>query len=115
MLKRKIETILADWKNTPNKSPLIIKGQRQCGKTFSVRNFAEKNYKHVVYLNFLKNPDYISIFNGSLEVDNLIIMMSALLGNKKNTNFRNVIHAWKGAGKYLLDIVAERKNGSDCP
>ena len=80
MLKRKVESILLDWKNTPNKSPLIIKGQRQCGKTFSVRAFAEANYKHVVYLNFLKNPNYISIFNGSLEVDNLVIMMSALGG-----------------------------------
>ena len=82
MLKRKIENVLKEWKCTPNKSPLIIKGQRQCGKTFSVRKFAEENYKHVVYLNFLKNPNYISIFNGSLEVDNLIIMMSALLGDE---------------------------------
>ena len=82
MLKRKIENVLKDWKNTPNRSPLIIKGQRQCGKTFSVRAFSEENYKHVVYLNFLKNPNYISIFNGSLEVDDLIIMMSALLGDE---------------------------------
>lgn len=82
MLKRKIEAALAEWKNTPKRNPLIIKGQRQCGKTFSVLHFAKKNYKNVVYLNFLKNPDYISIFNGSLEIDNLIIMMSALLGAK---------------------------------
>ncbi len=82
MLKRKIESVLFDWKNTPNKNPLIIKGQRQCGKTFSVLAFAKENYKHVVYLNFLKNPNYVSIFNGSLEVDNLIIMMSALLGSE---------------------------------
>ncbi|MDE7164902.1 MAG: AAA family ATPase [Clostridiales bacterium] len=82
MLKRKIERALLEWKNEPQKSPLIIKGQRQCGKTFSVRNFAENYYEHVVYLNFLKNPNYISIFNGSLEVDNLIVSMSALLGNE---------------------------------
>lgn len=80
MLKRKIEQALLDWKNTPNHSPLIIKGCRQCGKTYSVRAFAKQNYKHEVYLNFFKNPDYISIFEGSLEIDNLIIMMSALLG-----------------------------------
>lgn len=80
MLKRKIETSLVDWKNTPDKTPLIIKGQRQCGKTFSVLDFAKKNYKNVVYLNFYKNPDYTAIFSGSLEVDNLVIAMSALLG-----------------------------------
>lgn len=80
MLKRKIESALIDWKNTPNHSPLIIKGCRQCGKTYSVRQFAKTHYKHEVYLNFFKNPSYISIFEGSLEIDNLIIMMSALLG-----------------------------------
>lgn len=80
MLKRKIDTALLNWKNTPNHSPLIIKGCRQCGKTYSVRAFAKKYYKHEVYLNFFKNPDYTSIFSGSLEINNLIIMMSALLG-----------------------------------
>ena len=80
MLKRKIEQVLINWKNTPNHSPLIIKGCRQCGKTYSVRDFAKKNYKYEVYLNFFKNPSYISIFDGSLEIDNLIMMMSALLG-----------------------------------
>lgn len=79
-LKRKIEQALLDWKNTPNRNPLIIKGCRQCGKTYSVRAFAKKHYKHEVYLNFFKNPNYASIFEGSLEIDNLIIMMSALLG-----------------------------------
>lgn len=80
MLKRKIEKVLQDWKNTPNHCPLIIKGCRQCGKTFSVRDFAKKNYKNEIYINFYKNPTYISIFEGSLEIDNLIMMMSSLLG-----------------------------------
>ena len=81
MLKRKMEQQLLDWKNTPGHKPLIIKGCRQCGKTFSVRAFAESNYEHVVYLNFYSNPDYASIFSSSLEVDHLIMMMSALLGS----------------------------------
>ena len=42
--------------------------------------FYKKHYKHEVYLNFFMNPDCISIFEGSLEVDNSIITMSALLG-----------------------------------
>ena len=82
MLKRKIESRLTEWKNTPGRKPLIIKGCRQCGKTFSVLDFARKNYTHVVYLNFFENPDYASIFSGSLEVDNIIMMLSALLGGE---------------------------------
>lgn len=81
MLKRKIEQKLTDWKNSENHKPLIIKGCRQCGKTFSVLDFARKNYKNVVYMDFFENPDYASVFAGSLEVDNIVMMMSALLGN----------------------------------
>lgn len=82
MLQRKIEQRLMEWKKVPNHKPLIIKGCRQCGKTFSVLDFARKNYKHVVYLNFFENPDYASVFSGSLEIDNIVMMLSALLGNK---------------------------------
>jgi len=80
MLRRKIEQQLLDWKNTEQRTPLIIKGCRQCGKTSSVMQFAKNNYKHVVYLNFFQNPDYNAIFSGSLEIDQLIMMTSALLG-----------------------------------
>ena len=82
MLKRKIEQRLKEWKNTVNHKPLIIKGCRQCGKTFSVLDFAKKNYEHVVYLNFFENPDYASVFGGSLEIDNIVMMLSALLGSE---------------------------------
>lgn len=80
LLKRKIEQDLIKWKNTENHKPLIVKGCRQCGKTYSVKKFAEENYKYVVYINFFSNPDYVSVFSGSLEVDNLTMMMSAVLG-----------------------------------
>lgn len=82
MLKRKIEQKLKDWKAAENRRPLIIKGCRQCGKTFSVLDFAKKNYKHVVYLNFYENPDYASVFAGALDVDTIVMMLSALLGRE---------------------------------
>ncbi len=81
MLKRKIEQSLTEWKQTANHKPLIVKGCRQCGKTYSVLHFAKKNYKNVVYLNFFENPDYASVFSGSLEIDNIVMMLSALLGS----------------------------------
>ena len=79
MLRRKIQDTLLQWKKTPGHKPLVIKGCRQCGKTFSVREFAKKYYKHEVYLNFLQDSSYASIFSGSLEVNHLVMMMSALL------------------------------------
>ncbi len=82
MLKRKIEQRLVEWKNSAGRKPLIIKGCRQCGKTYSVLDFAKKHYSHTVYLNFFENPDYAAVFSGSLEVDHIIIMLSALLGKE---------------------------------
>lgn len=101
MLRRKIEKKLLDWKNTPNHKPLILKGCRQCGKTFSVLDFAKKNYEHIVYLNFFVNPQYASVFSGSLEVDHITMLLSALMG--KDAIFE--------AGKTIL-ILDEIQ---DCP
>lgn len=82
MLKRKMEQVLLEWKNTPDHKPLIVKGCRQCGKTYSVLDFARKNYEHVVYLNFFENPTFASVFSGSLEVDHITMMLSALMGRE---------------------------------
>ena len=61
--------------------PIVIKGCRQCGKTFSVLDFARKNYGNVVYLDFFLNPQYKSIFDDSLEIDNILVNISTLLPN----------------------------------
>ena len=58
MLKRKVDLILENWKNNEDRYPLIIKGARQIGKTTSIRQFAKKNYKSLVELNFIRNPEY---------------------------------------------------------
>ncbi|MBQ9241460.1 MAG: AAA family ATPase [Duodenibacillus sp.] len=81
MLKRKIEDRLLSWKNDPHRRPLVSKGLRQCGKTFSVLNFARAHYKSVVYLNFFENPRLASVFSGPLQIDHLTMMMSAVLNH----------------------------------
>lgn len=79
MLRRKIETVLKEWKSSTNHNPLVIKGCRQCGKTWSVIDFAKKNYKYVAYINFFENPAYTTIFDGSLAIDDVVMYMSAFL------------------------------------
>lgn len=79
MLKRKIERYLANWKRTHNKKPLVIKGIRQCGKTYIVQKFANDNYENVVYINFILEPDKKLAFAGSLDVDTITLNLSALL------------------------------------
>lgn len=78
MLRRKIETLLAEWKKSEGKKPLVIKGIRQCGKTYIVRKFASENYRHVVYMNFILEPDKKAAFAGNMDVDTLVLSLSAL-------------------------------------
>ena len=77
MLKRKIEDTLVEWKNKPEHKPLVIMGIRQCGKTFIAKHFATENYKNVVYMNFIKEPERIHAFTGSKDVDNILLNLSA--------------------------------------
>ena len=83
MLKRKIEEALIAWKNKPGHKPLVIMGIRQCGKTFIAQHFAAENYKNVVYINFIKDPERINAFVGSKEVDNILLNLSAQIKGVK--------------------------------
>jgi predicted AAA+ superfamily ATPase len=60
-LKRKIDAFLEDWKSQDARKPLIIRGARQIGKTAAIRNFAAKNYKNVIEINFVDSPIFKTI------------------------------------------------------
>ena len=79
LLKRKIDKYLIEWKNSPDKKPLIVKGARQIGKTESIRNFARNNYKNVIEINFILQKQFKDIFDDGFEVDTII----------KNISLRN--------------------------
>lgn len=78
LLKRKIDKYLTDWKNRPDKKPLIIKGARQIGKTRSVEWFASQNYASVIEINFIEQKKYREIFNDGFEVDAILKNISLL-------------------------------------
>ena len=78
LLKRKIDSYLIDWKNNPDRKPLIIKGARQVGKTRSVEWFASRNYTSFIEINFIEQKKYRSIFNDGFEVDAILKNMSLL-------------------------------------
>ena len=63
--------------------PLVIMGIRQCGKTFIAKQFANENYKHVVYINFFKEEQRKTAFYGSKDVDNIIVLLSAQMRDAK--------------------------------
>ena len=70
-INRKIDSFLKQWKESPDRKPLIIKGARQIGKTFSIEKFA-KSYANFVEINFVTNPEYRRIFTSGFSTDVII-------------------------------------------
>ena len=92
MFRRKIMLELENWKNSiGKKKALVIKGLRQIGKTYSVREFAKENYKNVIYVNFKENESAKKIFDYDLNVNRIIIDLSALFPNSRFEEGNTVI------------------------
>ena len=92
MFRRKIMAELEAWKNSSGKKKaLVIKGLRQIGKTYSVREFAKENYKNVIYVNFKENESAKKIFDYDLNVNRIIIDLSALIPNSRFEEGNTVI------------------------
>ena len=81
MFKRKIESVFQMWLDDPSHKPLVVKGVRQCGKTSSVVDFARKHFEKVVYLDFREHPDYKKFFTPNLEIDNIVMRITAAMPN----------------------------------
>lgn len=67
MMKRKIDLYLQTWKQNPERKPLIVRGARQVGKTFSIREFG-KSYKSFIEINFITHPEFKGIFSQGYSV-----------------------------------------------
>ena len=61
-MKRKILNDLMKWKENLHKKPLIIKGARQVGKTYIIREFAQEAYEDLVEINFERDLEFIDLF-----------------------------------------------------
>lgn len=77
-MKRTVYDELLKWKESRDRKPLLIKGVRQCGKTYILKEFGKENYEDVAYFTFEKNPVLFEIFQNDLDpakiLDGLSIM-----------------------------------------
>ena len=71
-LERKIDRVLVEWKNSSDSLPLIVRGARQVGKTEAIEHFAKANYKYIVEINFILQPEYRDIFADGFDVDTIL-------------------------------------------
>lgn len=102
-MKRILYNRLLEWKNDPERKPLILEGARQVGKTWLLKEFGKKEYRNMVYVNFHDDPNAQIIFQQNLKVDRIIESLETIT-NQKIT-----------AGKTLIfmDEIQEAFRGLD--
>ena len=71
-MERLIMNELLKWKNSPYRKPLILKGVRQVGKTWILKEFGRRYYKNVAYFNFDENSEYRQFFKTTKDVDRIL-------------------------------------------
>lgn len=73
---------LRKWKMKKRRKPLIIRGARQVGKTWLMKEFGANEYEETVYINFDSNERMKKLFEGGLEVRRLIMGLELFAGYK---------------------------------
>ena len=79
-MERKIENTILNWKNSSKRMPLIIKGARQIGKTYTALMIGKKYYKNTVYFNMEDSQELVSIFEKDFDIERIITELSIRSG-----------------------------------
>lgn len=82
-MKRKLYDKLLEWKDKKARKPLLLTGARQVGKTYLLKEFANKEFEQTVYLNFDKDRErYEAVFKNSIEPTDIISRLETIIGGK---------------------------------
>ena len=80
MLQRKITKSIEDFYKNQSSKALMVIGARQVGKSYIIDAFTSSHYSSVIKIDFIENPDYISIFEDAQGAEDILLRLSALFG-----------------------------------
>lgn len=81
-MERFILKQLLNWKNSPYRKPLILKGVRQVGKTWVLKEFGRRYYENTAYFNFDENEEYKQFFETTKDVNRILQNLMLVSGQK---------------------------------
>lgn len=100
-MKRKVYTELLKWKENSNRKPLILRGARQVGKTWIMKEFARNEYRNFIYVNCDNEPRVAHLFENDYDIKRILLILQAISG----------IKAVPGETLIILDEIQEVKRG----
>ena len=83
-MERLLMRKLLNWKNSKYRKPLILKGVRQVGKTWLLKEFAKRHYENIAYFNFDEHPEYKQFFESTKDVDRILQNLMMASGERVN-------------------------------
>lgn len=90
-MKRDVTDWLVSWKNRSDRKPLLVTGVRQCGKTYTIRQFGEKEFEDVAYFNFEEDDTLASLFQNDFKVDRILDDLGSVSRGKKITPGKTLV------------------------
>ena len=81
-MKRRIYADLLDWKNRSDRKPLILEGVRQCGKTYILKEFGNREFDSLAYLDLERRKDLRPLFGDDLDPRRIITNIGIALGRR---------------------------------
>lgn len=81
-MKREAMRVLMDWKSKAGRKPMIIRGARQVGKTWLMKEFGRQAFANVVYLNFEQNPMLRTLFDSDFSIPRIIEGLELISGQR---------------------------------
>ncbi len=81
-MERSILKKLLNWKDSPYRKPLILKGVRQVGKTWALKEFGRRHYGNTAYFNFDENEEYTQFFESTKDVRRILQNLMMASGQK---------------------------------
>ena len=89
-MKRNAISELIKWKDSPERKPLVLKGARQVGKTWLMKEFGQNYYDNFAYFNFDEEDELKSIFETNKNPQRIIELLS-MIGSEKIEPGRTLI------------------------
>ena len=81
-MRRKAMEALVDWKDSPERKPMILKGARQVGKTWLMKEFGRSCYGRCAYFNFDEEDALRSVFEKNKNPHRIVELLSLIAGEK---------------------------------
>ena len=81
-MKRTALNELKEWKQRSHRKPLIIRGARQVGKTWLLKEFARKEYENYAYINFEENKSLNTLFISDFDIARILLSIQIATGIK---------------------------------